>query len=191
MVPSLIVINAHGASLRGQTPTLAGVSPNTIIFADRPVRAAGHLLTQHLLEEWTLGSFAKDPPNAGVSVLSRDGASVHDAVVELRDPHLDGDRLTYTVRVLEGDLAGADGPASVFGHAADAAFVCRGRPAIGAACLLVRRCRRSRAAALPLRALLSPAIRLIPTLRERGRPKTRLTALREEGKGCGLSANHW
>jgi hypothetical protein len=53
-------------------------------------------------------------PNATVSVLSRDGASVRDAVVELRDPHLDGDKLTFDVRVLEGDLAGADGPASVF-----------------------------------------------------------------------------
>jgi hypothetical protein len=114
MVPSLIVINARGASLQGQTLTLTGVSPNSITFADRPTRAAGHLLTQHLLEEWTVGSFAKDAPNATVSVLSKDGASVRDAVVELRDPHLDGDRLTFDVRVLEGDLAGADGPASVF-----------------------------------------------------------------------------
>ena len=114
MVPSLIVINAHGASLRGQTLTLAGVSPNSIVFADRPVRAAGHLLTRDLLEEWTLGSFAKDAPNASVSVLSKDGASVRDAVVELRGPHLDGDRLTFNVRVLEGSLTGADGPASVF-----------------------------------------------------------------------------
>ena len=114
MVPSLIVMNAHGAGLQGQTLTLAGVSPSSIIFADRPVRAAGHLLTQHLLEEWTLGSFAKDPPNATVSVLSEDGSSVHDAVVELRDPHLDGERLTFNVRVLEGDLAGAAGPASIF-----------------------------------------------------------------------------
>jgi hypothetical protein len=114
MVPSLFVMNAHGASLQGQTLTLDRVSPNSIVFADRPVRAAGHLLTQHLLEEWTEGSFAKDPPNATVSVMSKDGASVRDAVVELRDPHLDGDRLTFDVRVLEGDLAGADGPASVF-----------------------------------------------------------------------------
>ena len=114
MVPSLFVMNARGASLQGQTLTLAGISPNSIVFADRPVRAAGHLLTQHLLEEWTDGSFAKDPPNATVSVMSKDGASVRDAVVELRDPHLDGDRLTFDVRVLEGDLAGADGPASVF-----------------------------------------------------------------------------
>lgn len=114
MVPSLIVMNARGASLQGQTLTLTGTSANSIVFADRPVRAAGHLLTAHLLEEWSDGSFAKDPPNATVSVLSKDGASVHDAVVELRDPHLDGDRLTFDVRLLEGDLAGADGPASVF-----------------------------------------------------------------------------
>jgi hypothetical protein len=114
MVPSLFVMNARGASLQGQTLTLDGVSPNSIVFADRPVRAAGHLLTQHLLEEWTEGSFAKDPPNATVSVMSKDGASVRDAVVELKIPHLEGDKLTFDVRVLEGDLAGADGPASVF-----------------------------------------------------------------------------
>jgi hypothetical protein len=114
MVPSLIVMNVRSASLQGQTLTLAGVSPTSIVFADRPVRAAGHLPTEALLEEWTTGDFAKDAPNATVSVLSKDGASVHDAVVELRDPHLEGDRLTFDVRVLEGDLAGADGPASVF-----------------------------------------------------------------------------
>jgi hypothetical protein len=114
MVPSLFVMNARGASLQGQTLTLTGVSPNSIVFADRPVRAAGHLLTEHLLEEWSAGSFAKDPPNATVSVLSKDGASVRDAVVELKIPHLEGDKLTFDVRVLEGDLIGADGPASVF-----------------------------------------------------------------------------
>jgi hypothetical protein len=114
MVPSLFVINAHGASLQGQTLTLAGVSPTSIVFADRPVRAAGHLPTEALLEEWTTGDFAKDAPNATVSVLSKDGLSAHDVVVELRTPHLEGDRLTFDVRVLEGDLAGADGPAAVF-----------------------------------------------------------------------------
>jgi len=114
MVPSLIVMNARGASLQGQTLTLTGVSPNSITFADRPTRAAGHVLTQHLLEEWTVGSFAKDAPNATVSVISKDGVSVSNTVVELKDPHLDGDRLTFNVRVLEGNLAGADGPAAVF-----------------------------------------------------------------------------
>jgi hypothetical protein len=114
MVPSLFVMNAHGATLQGQTLTLAGVSPTSIVFADRPVRAAGHLPTEALLEEWMTGDFAKDAPNATVSVLSKDGVSARDVVVELKSPHLEGDRLTFDVRVLEGELAGADGPAAVF-----------------------------------------------------------------------------
>jgi hypothetical protein len=84
------------------------------VFADRPVRAAGHLPTAALLEEWTTGDFAKDAPNATASVLSKDGPSAHDVVIELRSPHLEGDQLTFDVRVLEGDLTGADGPAAVF-----------------------------------------------------------------------------
>jgi hypothetical protein len=119
MVPSLIVMNSRGASLQGNTLTLNGVSSNAIVFADRPVRAAGHALTSQLLEEWTPDpkggdDFAKDPPNATVSVLSKDGSKVADAVVVLESPKLSGDQLTFDVQVLEGDLAGADGPASVF-----------------------------------------------------------------------------
>src|SRR4029453_4414577 len=103
-------------SLQGQTLTLAGVAPNSIVFADRPVRSAGHVLTAHLLEEWAAGSdsFAKEPTNATVSVFSKDGSAIRDAVVVLKAPKLQGDRLTFDVQVLEGDLAGADGPASVF-----------------------------------------------------------------------------
>jgi hypothetical protein len=33
MVPALFVMNARGASLQGQTLTLTGVSPNSIVFA--------------------------------------------------------------------------------------------------------------------------------------------------------------
>jgi hypothetical protein len=93
-VPSLIVLNARGASLQGQTLTLVGVTPNSIVFADRPVRSAGRVLTAHLLEEWATGSdsFAKDPPNATVSVFTKDGSGVRDAVVVLKTPKLDGER---------------------------------------------------------------------------------------------------
>jgi hypothetical protein len=121
LVPSLIVMNAQGASLQGETLTLNGVAPSTIVFADRPVRAAGHMLTAHLLEGWGRGGegFAKDPPNATVSVFGKGDATVHDAVVVLKTPKLVGDRLTFAVQVLEGDLAGADGPASVFIDTAD------------------------------------------------------------------------
>ena len=116
LVPSLIVLNARGATLQGQQLTLVGVAPNSIVFADRPVRSAGHVLTTHVLEEWGTGSdsFAKTPPNATVSVFSKDGSSVRDAVVVLKNPTLSGDQLTFDVQVLEGDMAGADGAAAIF-----------------------------------------------------------------------------
>jgi len=116
MIPSLAVINSHGASLQGNALTMTGVSPNSIVFADRPVRAAGHVLTKDFLKEWDEGadSFAKDPPNATISVLSADGASVEDAVVVLKAPKLEGDNLTFEVSVLEGGLSKATGPASLF-----------------------------------------------------------------------------
>jgi hypothetical protein len=115
MVPSLIVMNSRGATLQGDKLTLTGVSPNSIVFADRPVRAAGHALTTDLLDEWKSGdSFSKDPPNATVSALSKDSSTNRDAVVVLKTPKLDGDKLTFDVQVLEGNLNGADGPAAVF-----------------------------------------------------------------------------
>lgn len=114
--PALIVLNSKGASLAGGKLVLSGVSPNSIMFADRPVRAAGHVLTAHVIEEWAEGSdsFAKDPPNATVSVLGKDGNSVLDAVVTLKAPKLEGETLTFDVDVLEGSIDGADGPASTF-----------------------------------------------------------------------------
>jgi hypothetical protein len=80
------------------------------------VRAAGHDLTAHVIEDWGKGSdnFAKDPPNATVSGFTKDGKAVKDAVVVLKSPKLDGDRLSFDVDVLEGDLIGADGAAAVF-----------------------------------------------------------------------------
>jgi len=119
IVPSLIVMNARGASLQGGKLTLTGVAPNSIVFADRPVRAAGHSLTTDLLEEWSPNnasdeSFTKDPPNATVSVFSTDGSKIRDAVVVLKTAKLEGERLTFDVDVLEGELAGGDGPAALF-----------------------------------------------------------------------------
>jgi hypothetical protein len=116
VVPSLFVLNSRGATLKDGKLVLTGISPNAIVFADRPVRAAGHDLTTRIVEDWGNGSdnFAKDPPNATVSGFKKDGSSVVDAVVVLKSPRLEGDKLTFDVDVLEGDLAGADGPASVF-----------------------------------------------------------------------------
>jgi hypothetical protein len=111
---ALIVLNARGATLAGPTLSLEGVAPSAILFASRPARAAGHMATPEMVELWTTGSFAKDPPNATVSAFARDGSKVTDAVVTLRNPKLAGERLTFDVAVLEGSLGDADGPAAVF-----------------------------------------------------------------------------
>lgn len=115
IVPSLFVLNSRGATLQGDTLTLSGVSPSSIVFADRPVRSAGHQPTADVIAEWGSGddSFAKNPPNATVSVFAKDG-TVKDAVVVLKTPKLEGDKLTFNVQTLEGDIAGGDGAAALF-----------------------------------------------------------------------------
>jgi hypothetical protein len=115
-IPSLAVINSQGATLDGGKLTLTGVSANSIVFADRPVRAAGHVSTAQFIMQWDEGkdSFAVDPPNATVSVLGGAGSDISDAVVTLKAPKLEGTTLTFEVAILEGDLAGATGPAALF-----------------------------------------------------------------------------
>lgn len=111
---ALIVLNSRAAKLTGQTLALDGPLPSAILFADRPVRSAGHIPIKEVVELWSTGSFAKDPPNATVSAFRADGSAVSDAVVVLKHPRLDGEKLTFEVAVLEGDLGNADGPASIF-----------------------------------------------------------------------------
>jgi hypothetical protein len=115
-VPSLAVINSDGAKLEGGKLILTGVSTNAIVFADRPVRAAGHVTTEQFIMQWDEGkdNFAIDPPNATVSVLGGDGSDVSDAVVTLKKPKLDGTTLTFDVDLLEGSLKGAAGATAVF-----------------------------------------------------------------------------
>ena len=117
VVPSLIVMNSAGARLDGSVLTLSGIAGNSIVFADRPVRAAGHAPTAVLLDEWNPSypdSFAADPPNATVSVFGATEKDVFDAVVTLKNPRMQGADLLFDVDVLEGDLAGGTGLAAVF-----------------------------------------------------------------------------
>ena len=116
-IPSLAVLNSTGATLEGNKLTLTGVSPNTIIFADRPYRSAGHVLTSHFIEEngaraaTASPRIRRTPRSRCLAPMAR---RVDDAVVVLKSPKLDGDKLTFDVTVLEGDLTGAKGSAALF-----------------------------------------------------------------------------
>ncbi|ODS02759.1 hypothetical protein AUC71_13565 [Methyloceanibacter marginalis] len=94
--------------------TLENVSPVTVFFTDRPERIAGNMKTTAFIPFWSEGkdSFKSDPPNADISII--DGKTLKQTVVELQDPVLDGDTLTYTVKLTQGDMPAAGTEVAVF-----------------------------------------------------------------------------
>ena len=116
-VQLLFVQNADRVVLKDKhTITLEGVSPATIFFSDRPDRITGHLLTSHFVSRWNKGSdnFAANPPNATIAVLSSKKV-MRNFVVELHNPRLKGNSLTYDVKLLQGKvLAKSAGPCTLF-----------------------------------------------------------------------------
>jgi len=110
----LFVQNARGVAYADGKLTLKDVNPVTVMFSDRPERIAGHMATKRFVPFWKDGkdSFLKDPPNATLSFT--EDKQLEDVVVELRDPVLADNNLTYSVRVLEGKLPAEGGLASLF-----------------------------------------------------------------------------
>ena len=116
-VDLLFVQSATSGFSDGKTLTLNGV-PSTLYFADRPNRIAGHMKTDNFVAEWAKGknSFKSNPPNAVLSTFSESG--VTDTTVELTDPQLKGNQLSYQLKVLDGELPKQFKSASLFidGH---------------------------------------------------------------------------
>jgi hypothetical protein len=113
-VDVLFVQNAKSVSFSEGKLVLRGVNPVTVCFTDRPARMAGHMQTSKFVPLWSQGkdSFLKDNPNATLSVFS--GDNVSDLVVELSNPQLSGDDLTYDARLLEGTPPANGGACSLF-----------------------------------------------------------------------------
>jgi hypothetical protein len=113
----LFVQNAQGITYDSASKllTLEGVSPVVTFFAERPDRVAGHVLLPGFVEIWEEGadSFKKDPPNASLSIF--DGKQIQSVVVELAEPRIKNNQLSYTVlRVLDGELPTTGGASSLF-----------------------------------------------------------------------------
>ena len=94
--------------------TLEGVSSTTLFFSDRSERIAGNMKTTAFVPFWSTGkdSFLKDPPNADISII--EGDKLRQVVVVLQAPELKSDALTYTVKVLQGDMPAKGADVSVF-----------------------------------------------------------------------------
>lgn len=101
-----------------KTFRLIKVSPQTLYFADRPERIAGHIQMPAYLTEWTSkagkDNFGKDPPNATLSVYEPGKPNNTVAVVEISNPKVEGSDLIYNYKVLEGALPASGGPTSIF-----------------------------------------------------------------------------
>ena len=84
--------------------TLYDVPSQTMFFTDRPNRIVGNVPTSAFVNKWTTdrgpGGFASNPPNAAVTVFQSDGPKT--AIVALTNPRLDGNKLSYDVKVLQG-----------------------------------------------------------------------------------------
>src|SRR5215475_4276491 len=112
----LFVQTAKGMTFDKSTNklTLNGISSTTLFFSDRPERIAGNMKTTAFVPFWSTGkdSFLSDPPNADVSIV--EGDKLRQVVVVLQTPVLKGDTLTYTVKVLQGDMPAKGNDVSIF-----------------------------------------------------------------------------
>ena len=117
----LFIQSSKGLSFDKSTNklTLIGVSPVRVFFTDRPERIAGNMKTTAFIPFWGEGkdSFKSNPPNADISLL--EGKDLKQIVVELQDPTLSSetfsnDNLTYTVKLLQGEMPAQANDVSVF-----------------------------------------------------------------------------
>ena len=111
---ALYAQSATGMAYENGQLTLNGIAPTTLYFSDRPQRITGHIPTEEFFDSWGEGddSFASDPPNAVLSIFTED--EIHDVVVVLSDPALDGNQLGYSVDILDGEMPASGGASSLF-----------------------------------------------------------------------------
>ena len=117
-VQLMFVQSAESLKADDKTLRLVNVSPQAIYFSDRPKRVAGHLTMQAFLEEWTAAAgpnnFAKNPPNATLSVYAPRQSTNALAVVTISQPVVEGKDIVYRYKLIEGKVPTAGGATSLF-----------------------------------------------------------------------------
>ncbi len=117
-VQLMFVQSAESLKADDKTLRLVNVSPQAIYFSDRPKRVAGHLTMPAFLEEWTAAAgpnnFAKNPPNATLSVYESGQSTNALAVVTISQPVVEGKDIVYRYKLIEGKVPSAGGATSLF-----------------------------------------------------------------------------
>jgi hypothetical protein len=118
-VELLFVQNSTGIQYDKAKGTLRmkNIGRSTLFFTDRPVRMAGHYHTRdEFLHLWSEGpdSFAKNPPNATLSMLEVGKADLQNAVINLKNPRMQGKDLIYDITIIEGTVPQSAGDAVLF-----------------------------------------------------------------------------
>lgn len=97
---------------------LVNVGQQTLYFSDRPARVAGHLTMPAYMDEWTAragpDNFAKDPPNATLSVYQPGKHENALTVVKITNPKVDGRDLVYSYKLIEGTMPRTGGATALF-----------------------------------------------------------------------------
>jgi hypothetical protein len=136
----LFVISAKKGTFKNDRIVLHDISHQVVYFSDRPQRIAGNMGIPEFLEMWNSGddSFMKDPPNAALSIVTRNG--IDNPVIEISDPAVeDGHSLSFKVKVLAGEVPQSMGPVSVFVDAVVVHHVGRPLRPVGHTAAVVRR----------------------------------------------------
>jgi hypothetical protein len=113
---SMFVQTARSMSSDGTTLRLNEITPSTLYFSDRPKRVVGHMSTIDFVKLWGEGdnSFEEDPPNAVLAFLEPGDQAPEDAVVVIKQPHLENGDLSYSIETLEGTVPPQTGPVTLF-----------------------------------------------------------------------------
>ena len=117
-VQLMFVQTAESLKADDKTLRLVNVSQQALYFSDRPARVAGHLTMPAYLEEWTAragpDNFAKNPPNATLSVYQPGRNENTLTVVAISKPVVDGRDLVYSYKLIEGTMPKSGGASALF-----------------------------------------------------------------------------
>jgi hypothetical protein len=117
-VQLMFVQTSESLKADDKTLRLVNFGQQTLYFSDRPARVAGHLTMPAYLDEWTAragpDNFAKDPPNATLSVYQPGAQQNTLTVVKISNPVVVGRDLVYSYKLIEGTMPKSGGVTALF-----------------------------------------------------------------------------